>query len=108
MRHSHVLGKVNGCTITRAGDLRQKMLEVAKRCAFNVRAQTFVQFEPEGATGVLVLAESHFSAHTFHEEGCVRVDVYCCSEAFNPLQCMQTIEDVFEAKKTCEWRLVSR
>jgi S-adenosylmethionine decarboxylase len=84
------------------------MHEVARRCRFDVRSETFVQFEPLGATGVLVLAESHFSAHTFHEEECVRVDCYCCGDTFNPLECMAVIEEVFGARKTCDWRVIER
>lgn len=35
--------------------------------------------EGEGVTGVVVLAESHLSLHTWPEDGYVTLDVYVCS-----------------------------
>jgi hypothetical protein len=106
--HRHLLGTVRGVVLERADDLRERMLRVASECGFNVRGECFVQFEPVGATGVLVLAESHFSSHTFPEEALVKVDVYCCCATFDPLQCMGAIERAFGASRGGEWRVVTR
>lgn len=101
------MGHVTGVAVERVEDLEGFMLEVARRCGFNVRTVASEQFYPVGATTVLVLAESHFSCHTYPEEGTVYMDVFCCSPTFNPLQCAKTIETVFSAKKG-NWRVVRR
>jgi hypothetical protein len=106
MRHAHVLGTVRGCAVRTADDLRERMLAVATRCRFRVRGECFVQFEPEGATGVMVLAESHWAAHTFPEEGTVRCDVYCCASDFDPDECIRAIKAAFGDDG--EWRVIER
>jgi S-adenosylmethionine decarboxylase len=36
-------------------------------------------FEPQGFTVVMLLAESHFSVHTFPELNEAYVDIFCCN-----------------------------
>lgn len=43
-----------------------------------VLGATFHQFEPEGVTGVVLLAESHASVHTWPERGLATLDVFTC------------------------------
>lgn len=38
----------------------------------------FHQFHPEGVTGIVLLAESHASVHTWPEAGLVTLDVFTC------------------------------
>jgi len=40
---------------------------------------SFFQFEPQGVTGTVLLAESHLAIHTWPESGFVTVDVYVCN-----------------------------
>ncbi|MFD8497742.1 adenosylmethionine decarboxylase [Amycolatopsis sp. NPDC059657] len=42
------------------------------------------QFEPQGATVVAVLAESHATVHTYPEIGSLFVDVFTCGEKADP------------------------
>lgn len=91
----HLLGVVSGCTIGRADVLNDIMNRVAERCEFHVVSRAFHQFDPQGATGVLVLAESHFSAHTYPEDKKVYVDVFCCSVDFDPTFCARVLEQEF-------------
>ncbi len=39
----------------------------------------FHQFEPQGVTGAVILAESHLAIHTWPEMGSVTLDVYVCN-----------------------------
>jgi S-adenosylmethionine decarboxylase len=36
------------------------------------------QFDPQGLTGIILLAESHISIHTWPEDGEAAVDVFTC------------------------------
>jgi S-adenosylmethionine decarboxylase len=58
----------------------------------------FHQFEPHGTTGVLVLAESHFSAHTYPEKNMIYIDVFSCKE-FNNDTVIKSIKDAFNPKR---------
>ena len=42
------------------------------------------QFYPSGFTAVLLLAESHFSIHTFPEISSAYVDIFTCNKKINP------------------------
>lgn len=102
----HLIGLFTGQAINFVSELESKMETVAQRCKFTVVHRAFHQFEPVGVTGVLVLAESHFSAHTYPEDNKVYLDVFCCSPNFDPKFCAETIEEVFEGKLS--WTIVDR
>ncbi len=40
----------------------------------------YYQFRPEGASGIVLIAESHLSFHTWPEYGLVTLDIYTCGE----------------------------
>jgi len=102
----HVIGTLAGVTVTTVEQLRPIMYRIATLQKFNVRREAFEQFEPVGATGMLLLAESHFSCHTFPETGEVFVDVFCCSDSFVPEACMSCIETEFSGRGT--WQVIKR
>lgn len=83
------------------------MEQIADECALTVVSRAFHQFEPIGVTGVLVLSESHFSVHTYPENNSVYLDIFCCSETFDPEKAGRTILRVFNATDA-EWQVVSR
>jgi S-adenosylmethionine decarboxylase proenzyme len=104
---AHLIGHVKGPVINTVDELQEKMELVSAECMFTVVAKAFHQFEPHGATGVLVLAESHFSAHTYPEDQLVYIDVFCCATLFNPVACSHVIERVFGATDA-KWHIIDR
>lgn len=60
----------------------------------------YVGAKPEdwGISGVVLIAESHISVHTFPEKGFVSVDLYSC-KAFDTEAAMSEVEAVFGLKK---------
>ena len=65
--------------------LEQHLIEAAKAAGATVLHTSFHKFDRgEGVTGVIVLAESHISVHTWPEYGYMAVDVFMCGEC-NPL-----------------------
>jgi S-adenosylmethionine decarboxylase len=48
-----------------------------------------------GYTGVIILAESHVSIHTWPEKGYAAIDIFMCGEP-NPLNCLDNIIDFFK------------
>jgi S-adenosylmethionine decarboxylase len=61
-----------------AATLRQFCLAACQRAGMRVVGEVFHQFEPSGVTGVVLLAESHLSVHTWPELRFAAVDVYVC------------------------------
>ena len=96
---SHVLGLLEGnvAGFKNVKELEDTMERVVKVLNLNEVSRAFHQFEPHGATGVIVLAESHFSAHTYPEDDRIYVDLFCCSKDFSPERAADVITKEFGA-----------
>jgi S-adenosylmethionine decarboxylase len=53
-------------------------------------------FQPNGVSGVAVLAESHISIHTWPEAGYAALDLFMCGKA-NPDRCVPVLREAFKA-----------
>ncbi len=58
-----------------------RLPDACRAAGATVLGARFHQFEPEGVTGVVLLAESHASLHTWPEAGLVTLDVFTCGAA---------------------------
>jgi S-adenosylmethionine decarboxylase len=94
-------------TIRNVNELVPLMEKVVSELGLNEVARAFHQFEPEGVTGVIVLAESHFSAHTYPENDRIYLDLFCCSENFDPDKAADVISRIFGADMFM-WEKVKR
>ena len=52
--------------------------EACRAAGATVLGSRFHQFEPDGVTGIVLLAESHASVHTWPEAGLATLDVFTC------------------------------
>ena len=82
----HLLGEWYGCPadtpeFTRAQSLRDACRKAVEAAGLTIVGDNFFQFEPQGVTGTVLLAESHLAIHTWPEYGFVTVDVYVCNLA---------------------------
>ena len=55
-------------------------------------------FQPNGVSGVAVLAESHISIHTWPDAGYAALDVFMCGKA-SPDACIPVLRDAFQAER---------
>ena len=56
------------------------------------------RFEPDGVSGVAVLAESHISVHTWPESRFAAFDVFMCGDT-DPHACVAIMREAFEAER---------
>ena len=56
------------------------------------------RFQPNGVSGIAVLAESHISIHTWPDAGYAALDVFMCGSA-NPDACVPVLREAFKAKR---------
>ena len=80
----HLLGEWYGCPadtphMVDAAALRSACLAAVEEAGLTIVGDRFHQFEPQGVTGAVILAESHLAIHTWPEMGSVTVDVYVCN-----------------------------
>jgi S-adenosylmethionine decarboxylase len=83
----HLLVELNDCNTEVLNDLellRYAMLTAAVESGAVVLGDSFHRFSPQGVSGVVVIAESHLSVHTWPEYGYAAVDVFTCGTTVNP------------------------
>ncbi|WP_139491820.1 adenosylmethionine decarboxylase [Brevibacillus dissolubilis] len=77
--------------------VEQIMVDAANESQADIREVIFHQFEPDGVSGIVVIAESHLSIHTFPEDGYASVDVYTCGD-MDPHIGMEYLVKRFESR----------
>ena len=59
------------------------LISLALVAGATIVGEAFHDFDPPGVSGVLLIAESHLSIHTWPAEGKATIDVYTCGESFD-------------------------
>jgi len=83
----HILVELHDCDRQALNDvdlIREVMLKAAVDCGAVVMGESFHRFSPQGVSGVVVIAESHISIHTWPEYGYAAADVFTCGTTVNP------------------------
>jgi S-adenosylmethionine decarboxylase len=60
------------------------LVEAAKRAHATIVDVVFHEFNPFGVSGVVVIAESHLSIHTWPEYRYAAVDIFSCGDILKP------------------------
>ena len=97
----HLLVELNECNREVLNDLdllRDAMLTAAVKSGAVVLGDSFHRFSPQGVSGVVVIAESHLSVHTWPEYGYAAVDVFTCGTTVNPETAAEVLIERFESK----------
>lgn len=77
----------------------KEMMEGAARDARATIVESFIhQFSPFGVSGVVVIAESHLTIHTWPEFGYAAVDVFTCGDDLDPWRCYYYLLEKLKAK----------
>jgi len=83
----HLLVELQDCdkeALNDLGFLREAMLTAAIDCGAEVLGDSFHRFSPQGVSGVVIIAESHLSIHTWPEHGYAAVDIFTCGTTVRP------------------------
>ena len=72
--------------------------EAAIQCGATVVGESFYHFSPHGVSGVVNIAESHISIHTWPEYRYAAVDVFTCGDNAEPEQAAKLIVEKLEAQ----------
>lgn len=84
---THLILELNDCDADALDDLglvERTLVEAAERSGASIVGQVFHKFAPVGVTGVVSIAESHISVHTWPEYGYAAADIFTCSARFKP------------------------
>jgi S-adenosylmethionine decarboxylase len=97
----HLLVELHECDREALNDLdfiRGVMVQAAVDCGAVVLGSSFHRFSPQGVSGVVVIAESHLSIHTWPEFGYAAVDVFTCGTSVNPEKAAEVLIERFNSK----------
>ncbi len=84
---THIVCELSGCSpelLTDVDAVREMMIGAAKASRATIMEVAFHRFHPQGVSGVVVLAESHISIHTWPETGYAAMDFYTCGDHTDP------------------------
>jgi len=88
-----------GKIIENPKEIKRILIEAAKR-AKNIPLKVAIhKFNPWGITGVVLLAESHLSIHTWPEINYVAIDIFSCGEKAMPYKALEYLKKEFKPKK---------
>ncbi|WP_054956397.1 adenosylmethionine decarboxylase [Paenibacillus dakarensis] len=86
--------------------LQAQLVEAAEACGATVMSVQSKQFEPQGATVLVLLSESHLSIHTYPERGFAAIDCYTCGETVDPQLAIDYLVSVLKPEKCYAKKLV--
>ncbi len=100
---THLIVELTGCdfrNLDDEGKIRDLMVHAAKKARATVLDATFHKFSPQGVSGVVVLAESHMSIHTWPELGYAAVDVFTCGDYAMPHRAVDELVSALKPQRT--------
>jgi S-adenosylmethionine decarboxylase len=98
---THLLLELRDCNPSKLNDLaliQNSLLQAAREAGATVIGQIFHQFSPHGVTGVVAISESHLCVHTWPEFSYAAMDIFSCSETFDPRKVAQLLIERLESK----------
>ena len=87
------------------GLIREILLEGVRRSRATIISDTFHTFSPHGVSGVIVIAESHVTIHTWPEHGYAAIDIFTCGESIDPWVIQKYLERHFKAQNVSSMEL---
>lgn len=96
----HVLVELYECDRAATDDpgvVREGLVAAARAMGATPLAEAFHRFSPQGVSGVVLIAESHLSCHTWPEAGYVAVDIYTCGK-IHPRAAVEHLAAFFRAR----------
>ncbi|MDD3655828.1 MAG: adenosylmethionine decarboxylase [Atribacterota bacterium] len=98
---NHLLVELYECDSLKLNNQNQleRVLKEAVRISGATALKTsFHQFAPQGVSGVVIIAESHFTIHTWPEYGYAALDIFTCGETINSQKALDYIEKELDVK----------
>jgi len=95
---THLLLEMVGCKpefLDNKEEICSALLRAATKARATVLGNSFHKFSPQGVSGVVVIAESHLSIHTWPEFGYAAVDVFTCGDRAMPHRAADYLIEAF-------------
>jgi len=78
--------------------IESSFLAATKASGATIISHNFHKFSPHGVSGMVVIAESHVSIHSWPEYNYAAVDIFTCGETIDPWVIQEYLKEAFESK----------
>ena len=98
---SHLLLELKDCNPELLNDLsfvRRAMIKAARDVGATIVGESFHRFSPQGVTGILAIAESHISIHTWPEYGYAAADIFSCGTSLRTREAANKLVEALECR----------
>lgn len=98
---THLLIELRDCNpdiLKSLEKVKKILISAAKEAKATIIDISFHEFNPFGISGVVVIAESHLSIHTWPEYSYAAVDIFTCGEVIEPELAVSYLIKNFECK----------
>jgi S-adenosylmethionine decarboxylase proenzyme len=85
--------------------IREILEEAARSTGSTIMTSEFRYFEPQGISGLVMIAESHLSIHTWPEYGYAAADIFTCGNRVFPWKAVPVLEKGLEAETSATQEL---
>jgi S-adenosylmethionine decarboxylase len=96
-----ILVEFYDCDESRINDViyvEQALIQATKDSRATIISHNFHKFSPYGVSGVVVIAESHVSIHTWPEYNYAAVDIFTCGDTIDPWLIQEKLKEQFQSK----------
>jgi S-adenosylmethionine decarboxylase len=79
----HFIVEFRDCSAAKLNNkkfIQETLVKAAEAARCHVLHAYFHTFEPQGVTGIVALAESHISIHSWPEYGYAAIDIFMCGD----------------------------
>lgn len=97
----HLILELYGCPAESLNDpvlVENSLTAAVKASGATLIKPFFHQFAPQGVSGVIIIAESHFTIHTWPEYNYAAVDVFTCGEVIDMDAAVEVIRTELNAQ----------
>lgn len=97
---THLLLELKNCKNGVLADLEfveTALLDAATEAKATIVEHKFHEFNPFGISGMVIIAESHLSIHTWPEYNYAAVDIFTCGDIIKPEDAAKFLIDRFES-----------
>jgi S-adenosylmethionine decarboxylase len=98
---THLLLELRDCNSESLKDLdyvKSAMVGAARDAKATIVDVSFHEFNPFGISGMVIIAESHLSIHTWPEYGYAAVDIFTCGDLLKPELAARSLIQAFESQ----------
>jgi S-adenosylmethionine decarboxylase len=98
---THLLVELRECNAKILSNLKEvqtALINAAKIAEATIVEVAFHEFNPFGISGMVIIAESHLSIHTWPEYKYAAVDIFTCGNTIKPEKAVSYLIEKFQSK----------